>query len=100
MYASTYRSPSVPRELLENEEEGRIQLLTEFDLERAGDDSPAPKDFTNLVETYNRSPRNRDLIDTVFVFLSGYTLATLLAKGAARCEGRKYDEVLDDWRSR
>lgn len=94
MSNSVYSSPAIPAAAVGDSEEFLARLLANIDLARA-DDAPLPKDLVRLLNRYNSSLSDRDLIDEVFVLLTGWTLATLVAKTV---DGTGYESLLASWR--
>jgi hypothetical protein len=91
-----WNSPGIPTAVLQNENSlwnirCKVQLL-------AMDDDPSPSDVAALFHRYNSStPAERDVIDAAFVWMTGYTFATICAM-VVTPNGKDYEQTLEKWR--
>ena len=91
-----WKSPRIPDEVIEDD-------TTLWDIrakvdELVGDDSPSTSDTAAIFHRYNSStPAERDAIDAAFVWMTGYTLASICAM-VATPKGGDFELTLEDWR--
>lgn len=61
-------------------------------------DSPSSSDMAKIFHRYNSSSRaERDAIDAAFVWMTGYTLASICAM-VVTPEGKDFERTLEKWR--
>ncbi|HEY3226817.1 MAG TPA: hypothetical protein VGK61_07485, partial [Planctomycetota bacterium] len=64
----------------------------------AADDAPSTGDTAMIFRRYNSAtPGERDAIDAAFIWMTGYTLASITAM-VATPEGADFEETLEEWR--
>ncbi len=91
-----WHSPAIPEDLL-NQEEYAFHVMEKAQ-ELMSTDTPSPSDVDAIFGRYNAaSSLERDAIDAAFVWLTGYTLASIAAMVVADVPS-EYEEVLDQWR--
>jgi len=95
-HPNLWKSPKIPDEVVENDD-----LLWDIRAkvdELAADDSPSTSDTAMIFRRYNSSgPAERDAIDSAFVWMTGYSLATICAM-VATPDGVDFEETLVEWR--
>lgn len=91
-----WRSPHIPAEFLTDEDVlWDIRLKVD---ELAAEDSPSTSDTAMIFHRYNEAtPAERDAIDAAFVWMTGYTLASIAAM-VATPEDDDFEETLGEWR--
>lgn len=90
-----WNSPRIPSRLLH--EEFVIDVRTKVD-ELGAADEPSESDLLALFHRYNESTtEERDAIDAAFVWITGYTFATICAM-VVTPGGKDYERTLDKWR--
>lgn len=95
-HPNLWKSPRIPDEVIEDEDL-LWDVRSKVD-ELAAEDSPSSGDMAAIFNRYNAAtPAERDAIDAAFVWMTGYTLATICAM-AATPEGDDFEETLEDWR--
>src|SRR5687767_15045926 len=91
-----WNSPSVP-DLLIDGDFLPWDVRTKVD-QLSAEDEPSNNDVTSLLRRYNSSsPSERDAIDAAFVWLTGYTFATICAM-VVTPNGKDYERTLEKWR--
>jgi len=91
-----WKSPRIPDDLIDDDDILR-DIRAKVD-ELAADDSPSTSDTAMIFRRYNSSsPAERDAIDAAFVWMTGYTLATICAMVASP-EGIDFEETIEEWR--
>lgn len=91
-----WNSPSIPTAVL-NDEDLPWQVRSKVE-ELSMEDSPSSSDMASLFLRYNdSSAAERDAIDAAFVWLTGYTFASICAM-AVTPEGKEFEETLEKWR--
>ncbi len=95
-HPNLWRSPRIPDDVVEDDD-----LLWDIRAkvdELASDDSPSTSDTAMIFRRYNSgSAAERDAIDAAFVWMTGYTLATISAM-VATPDGEDFEETLEEWR--
>jgi len=95
-HPNLWKSPKIPEEVVEDED-----LLWDIRAkvdELSADDTPSSGDTANIFHRYNSgSPAERDAIDAAFVWMTGYTLASIAAM-VATPEGADFEQTLEEWR--
>src|SRR5688572_15781300 len=95
-HPNLWRSPKIPDEVLRDEDlpwevRARVELL-------AADDSPSSSDSAVIFNRYNEAtPGERDAIDAAFVWMTGYTLASICAMVVTPKE-KDFERTLEKWR--
>jgi hypothetical protein len=91
-----WKSPALPAELLDDEQlhwdvQSRVLSLTLTD-------HPSASDMRALFVRYNESTApERDAIDAAFVWMCGYSFASIVAMVVAQ-RGEAYEDVLKRWK--
>lgn len=95
-HPNLWKSPRIPSEVV-----GDDDLLWEIRAkvdELAADDAPSTSDTAMIFRRYNdATPAERDAIDATFVWMTGYTLASITAM-VATPDGDDFEETLEKWR--
>ncbi len=91
-----WKSPRIPDEVV-NDEDMLWDIRAKVD-ELAAEDNPSTGDTAAIFNRYNSArPAERDAIDAAFVWMTGYTLATICAM-VVTPEGDDFEETLEEWR--
>jgi hypothetical protein len=91
-----WKSPRIPDEVV-GDDELLWEIRAKVD-ELAADDSPSTSDTAMIFRRYNEAaPAERDAIDAAFVWMTGYTLASITAM-VATPDGGDFEETLEKWR--
>ncbi|HKS17235.1 MAG TPA: hypothetical protein VJU16_07975 [Planctomycetota bacterium] len=91
-----WKSPRIPDDLVDDDDI-LWDIRAKVD-ELASDDSPSTSDTAMIFRRYNSgSPAERDAIDAAFVWMTGYTLASICAM-VATPKGKDYEHTLEKWR--
>ncbi len=91
-----WNSPALPSRIVDDDGL-HWDVLSKVN-ELASSDEPSSGDMRQIFERYNESsPAERDAIDAAFVWLTGYTFATIVAMTVAK-PGESYAKVLKRWR--
>jgi len=90
-----WRSPRIPEEVV-NDDDLLWDIRFKVD-ELAAEDSPSTGDTAAIFIRYNSAtPGERDAIDAAFVWMTGYTLASITAM-VATPEGVDFEETIETW---
>jgi len=95
-HPNLWKSPRIPDEVVEDDDmlwdiRARVDEL-------AAEDAPSSGDTAKIFHRYNSgSPAERDAIDAAFVWMTGYSLASISAM-VATPEGGDFEQTLEDWR--
>lgn len=95
-HPNLWESPRIPDEVVDDDDllwgiRAKVDLL-------AAEDEPSAGDMSALFRRYNSSaPEERDAIDAAFVWMTGYTLATICAM-VVTPDGNDYEKTLEKWR--
>jgi hypothetical protein len=91
-----WKSPEIPAAFL-NDEDLFWQVRAKVD-ELASEDTPSSSDTAMIFRRYqSASPAQRDAIDAAFVWMTGYTLASICAM-VVTPEGKDFEATLEKWR--
>jgi hypothetical protein len=91
-----WNSPALPESVM-NDNEMHWEIRAKVD-DLSAEDSPSSNDVSTLFHRYNAStPAERDAIDAAFVWMTGYTMATICAMVATPGE-EDFEETLEEWR--
>lgn len=91
-----WKSPGIPDEVVKNDDL-LWDIRTKVD-ELAADDAPSTGDTAMIFRRYNSAtPGERDAIDAAFIWMTGYTLASIAAM-VATPKGGDFEETLEGWR--
>jgi len=91
-----WKSPKIPDDVIDDEET-LWDIRSKVD-ELAADDAPSSSDTAMIFRRYNSgSPAERDAIDAAFVWMTGYTLASICAM-VVTPRGKDFERTLDKWR--
>lgn len=90
-----WNSPAIPESAFESDD--ALDAVTERVLELHLSDMPSSNDRRAIFHRYNEAtPEEREAIDAAFVWLTGYTLATIAAMAVSG--SGDYEKVLAEWR--
>ena len=93
---STWNSPRI-RNLVASDDKMTWKVRAKVD-ELAACDAPSTSDTAMIFQRYNSGgPAERDAIDAAFVWMTGYTLATICAM-VVTLDGKDYERTLKNWR--
>jgi hypothetical protein len=91
-----WNSPPIPSEVFEHDD-SPWQVRLKVD-ELSIEDSPSRSDIASLFHLYNdATARERDAIDAAFVWMTGYTFASICAM-AVTPKGKDFEATLEKWR--
>jgi len=91
-----WRQTEIPASILEDEDL-HWQVRAKVD-DLSADDSPSSSDTAMIFRRYQAaSPAERDAIDSAFVWMTGYTLASICAM-VVTPEGKDFEKTLEKWR--
>jgi len=91
-----WNSPALPAKIVDDDIL-HWNVLSKVN-ELASSDEPSSGDMRRIFERYNEStPAERDAIDAAFVWLTGYTFATIVAMTVAK-PGESHEKILKRWR--
>ncbi len=90
-----WRSPAIPESAFESDD--ALEAVTAKVVELQFSDTPSPSDLRSIFYRYNESTAGeRDAIDAAFVWMTGYTLATMAAMATSK--NGDHEGVLKLWR--
>lgn len=91
-----WSSPRIPDEVTADDD-FLWEVRAKVD-ELSGDDSPSSSDTAKIFHRYNdASAPERDAIDAAFVWMTGYTLASICAM-VVTPNGKDFERTLEKWR--
>jgi hypothetical protein len=91
-----WRSPQIPLSVLEKDDFPWL-VRSKVD-ELAADDEPSSNDIATAFNRYNfATSAEREAIDAAFVWMTGYTFATICAM-VVTPNGKDYEQTLEKWR--
>jgi hypothetical protein len=89
-----WKSPAIPERAFESDK--AMQAVVDKVSELQLTDTPSSSDLRSIFYRYNESSEaERDAIDAAFVWMTGYTLATITVS-----KDGDYGRVLERWRRR
>lgn len=91
-----WSSPRIPQAIVDDSDFA-WEVRAKAD-ELSIEDSPSSSDTAMILHRYNvSSPQERDAIDAAFVWMTGYTLASICAM-VVTPEGKDFERTLEKWR--